>query len=64
MKSRSCMANDERELIRRLQATETSAFRELVESHKQRVFNLAYDLLGNAQDAEDVSQETFIKVFR
>lgn len=58
------MANDERELIRRLQAAETSAFRELVESHKQRVFSLAYGLLGNAQDAEDVSQEAFIKVYR
>jgi RNA polymerase sigma-70 factor (ECF subfamily) len=58
------MANDERELIRRLQAAEISAFRELVENHKQRLFNLAYDLLGNAQDAEDVSQEAFIKVFR
>ncbi len=58
------MANDEKELIRRLQAAETSAFRELVESHKQRLFNLAFGLLGNAQEAEDISQEAFIKVFR
>ncbi len=58
------MANDERELIQRLQARETSAFRELVESHQQRLFNVAYDLLGNAQDAEDASQEAFIKVYR
>lgn len=58
------MASDERELIRRLQASEASAFRELVENHKQRLFNLAYDLLGNAQDAEDVSQEAFVKVYR
>jgi RNA polymerase sigma-70 factor (ECF subfamily) len=34
-----------------------------VESHKHRLFNLAYDLLGNAHDAEDVSQEAFIKVY-
>lgn len=58
------MANDEKELIRRLQAGETSAFRELVENHKRALFNLAYDLLGNAQDAEDISQEAFIKVYR
>ncbi|MCG3120054.1 MAG: ECF RNA polymerase sigma factor SigW [bacterium] len=57
------MANDEKELIRRLQAGETSAFRELVENHKRALFNLAYDLLGNAQDAEDISQEAFIKVY-
>jgi RNA polymerase sigma-70 factor (ECF subfamily) len=58
------MANDEKELIRRLQAGEASAFRVLVENHKRALFNLAYDLLGNAQDAEDISQEAFIKVYR
>ena len=58
------MANDEKELIRRLQAGETSAFRVLVENHNRALFNLAYDLLGNAQDAEDISQEAFIKVYR
>jgi RNA polymerase sigma-70 factor (ECF subfamily) len=57
------MVIDQRELIQRLQAHEASAFRELVESHKHRLFNLAYDLLGNTHDAEDVSQETFIKVY-
>jgi RNA polymerase sigma-70 factor (ECF subfamily) len=58
------MANDEKELVRRLQAGETSAFRELVENHKRALFNLAYDLLGSAPDAEDISQEAFIKVYR
>jgi RNA polymerase sigma-70 factor (ECF subfamily) len=58
------MASDEKALIRRLQAGETSAFRELVENHKRALFNLAYDLLGNVQDAEDISQEAFIKVYR
>lgn len=58
------MASDETALIRRLQAGETSAFRELVENHKRALFNLAYDLLGNVQDAEDISQEAFVKVYR
>jgi RNA polymerase sigma-70 factor (ECF subfamily) len=58
------MASDEKALIRRLQSGETSAFRELVENHKRALFNLAYDLLRNAQDAEDISQEAFIKVYR
>ena len=58
------MIDNEVELVRRLQAGEVSAFRELVESHKQRVFALAYDLTGNTQDAEDLSQEAFIKVHR
>lgn len=54
---------DEVQLIRRLQSGESSAFRELVETHKRRVVALAFDLMGNLQDAEDVSQEAFIKVY-
>lgn len=56
------------ELIRRCQtesgpARET-AFAELFENYKDRVFNLAGRLLGNPADAEDVSQEAFVTVFR
>lgn len=57
------MMEDEVQLIRRLQSGESSAFRELVENHKRRVVALAFDLMGNLQDAEDVSQEAFIKVY-
>jgi len=37
---------------------------ELVREHGDRVYRLAYRLSGNAQDAEDLTQETFIRVFR
>mgnify|MGYP002651714543 CR=1 FL=1 len=37
---------------------------EIVEEHSARVYRLAYRLSGNAQDAEDLTQETFIRVFR
>ncbi len=36
----------------------------LVESHGQKVFNLAFRVTGNRQDAEDVVQETFLRVFQ
>ncbi len=39
-------------------------FREVVERHKRRVYYLALDLTGNHHDAEDLSQEVFIKVYR
>jgi RNA polymerase sigma-70 factor, ECF subfamily len=37
-------------------------FDALVEEHASRVFNLAFRITGNRQDAEDVAQETFLKV--
>ena len=55
---------DERDLIERLAAGERSAFREFVERYKKPVYKLAFDLTRNHLDAEDASQEVFIKVFR
>ena len=37
---------------------------ELVRQHADRVYRLAYRLSGNRHDAEDLTQETFIRVFR
>jgi len=37
---------------------------ELVRQHGDRVYRLAYRLSGDAQDAEDLTQDTFIRVFR
>jgi RNA polymerase sigma-70 factor (ECF subfamily) len=37
---------------------------EIVREHADRVYRLAYRLSGNQHDAEDLTQETFIRVFR
>jgi RNA polymerase sigma-70 factor, ECF subfamily len=55
---------DEQELIEGLARGDRAAFRTLVETHKKRVYFLALDIVGNPVDAEDVSQEVFLKVFR
>jgi RNA polymerase sigma-70 factor (ECF subfamily) len=39
------------------------AFGELVKAHQRRLYALGYDLMGNAADAEDVVQETFVKAW-
>src|SRR6201998_2227893 len=37
---------------------------EIVRSHSARVYRLAYRLTGNQHDAEDLTQEVFVRVFR
>jgi len=55
---------DDIELMRRAAAGEAGAFHALVDRHAQRLFRLAVSLVGNAVDAEDVLQETFIGALR
>jgi len=40
------------------------AWEDVVREHGDRVYRLAYRLAGNSHDAEDITQETFIRVFR
>jgi RNA polymerase sigma-70 factor (ECF subfamily) len=54
-------------LVRRCQQTlpdDTRAFEQLVALYKDRVFAVAYRLMGNRDDAEDQAQEAFLKVYR
>jgi RNA polymerase sigma-70 factor (ECF subfamily) len=43
---------------------EKSAFRELFERYRSRAYRIAYRFLGNNEDALDVVQEAFVKVYR
>lgn len=53
----------ELELIQRLKSGDGIAFRELVESRQSLVFNTVLGFLQNREDAEDVTQDVFVKVF-
>lgn len=55
---------DEHLLIDRAQRGDMEAFRELVERSKVKIYRLAYDLTGNRHDAEDLSQDVFLKAYR
>ena len=52
---------DERELIQKAQAGDFEAFTTLVNANKNKIYALALKMTANAQDAEDVVQETFLK---
>ncbi|HTP79418.1 MAG TPA: RNA polymerase sigma factor [Bacteroidota bacterium] len=56
--------NNEAQLIERVRKGEEGAFRELVECHMKRAYNVAFGFLGDHEAAEDVTQEAFINVYR
>jgi len=55
---------DEADLIRAAQRGDSSAFESLVQTYDQAVLRLACNLLRNEQDAFDIYQETFLRVYR
>jgi RNA polymerase sigma-70 factor (ECF subfamily) len=57
-------AADDRTLIERAQAGDRSAFELLVQRYDRQVLRLALNVLGSAEDARDVYQETFLKIYR
>jgi RNA polymerase sigma-70 factor (ECF subfamily) len=52
------------EFVRRCQRGDMAAFGELVRRHQQPVFNFCVRFLKNAEDAEDIAQETFVQAYR
>jgi RNA polymerase sigma-70 factor (ECF subfamily) len=51
------------ELVEQAQKGNIDAFKKLVTKHKRNVYNLAFDLTRHKEDAEDVSQDVFIRAF-
>lgn len=52
------------ELVTRAQGGEEKAFETLFDQHKQRVYALCLRMIGNTAEAEDLTQEAFLQVFR
>jgi len=53
---------EEQALIERCKSGEARAFDELVERYQKRVYNFAFGIAGNQDDANDVAQEAFVRV--
>jgi RNA polymerase sigma-70 factor (ECF subfamily) len=54
----------ERRLIERTLAGDDAAFGQLIERHQRSVFNIAYRMLGNREEAGDIAQEAFWRAYR
>jgi RNA polymerase sigma-70 factor (ECF subfamily) len=55
--------SEEAALVRRIQARDEMAFREIVERYQAKVFSIIYGILRNHNDAEDIAQQVFSKVY-
>ena len=56
--------NDELAWIAQAQKGNDEAFTQLVEAYQTHVYNLCYRMLGEAEAAEDASQETFLRAYQ
>ena len=55
--------NVEKDLLRRAKRGDVQAFENLIAGHERKVYNTAYRFFNNAEDAMDITQEIFIKIY-
>ena len=55
---------NEAELIRAVAEGDETAFKELINLYQGPIHNFAFRFLGDADEAKDVAQETFLRIFR
>jgi RNA polymerase sigma-70 factor, ECF subfamily len=56
-------STEEAALVRRVQAQDELAFREIVDRYQTKVFSIIYGILRNRNDAEDIAQQVFAKIY-
>jgi RNA polymerase sigma factor (sigma-70 family) len=62
--SRPGNSSSDEDLIIKVQGGEASSFDQLIERYKGRLYGVLYNMLGNHEDAADLSQEVFLKAFK
>ena len=58
------LRNDDRDYVNRIIDGEERAFNELVNKYYGNVYNLAYRMLNNADDAKEIAQDAFVKIHK
>ncbi|MCH8021169.1 RNA polymerase sigma factor [candidate division KSB1 bacterium] len=58
------MSHDEKALIKKAQRGNILAFESLVKNYDRQVLQLAYNMVNNTQDAEDIYQEVLVRVYK
>ena len=57
------LEQDWSQMIRRCMDGDSGAWAEMVRTHQKRVYGLCYRFTGNAADAEDLTQDVFLKIY-
>jgi len=57
------MADSDKRLVRKAKSGDRRAFGKLVDKYHYKILYLAFDLVGNYEDAKDLAQEVFIRAF-
>lgn len=55
---------EDRQLVRRAQEGDLRAFDELIQRYQERVYGTIYHMTSNHEDANDLTQETFVKAYK
>jgi len=64
MKGKTKVRDEDFELVQAINNGRTDLFQTLVEKYQQKLYNFGMRMCGEARDAEDLVQETFLNVFR
>lgn len=57
------LTRPDRDLVERCRGRDAAAFDEVVDRHKAKIYNYLYRMMGNAADAEDLTQEVFVRLY-
>jgi RNA polymerase sigma-70 factor (ECF subfamily) len=57
------LTHSDTSLIARCQKADVTAFNEIVARYKGKIYNYVYRMTGNAEDAEDLTQEVFVRMY-
>ncbi|AUS98714.1 RNA polymerase subunit sigma-24 [Clostridium thermosuccinogenes] len=58
------MSDREKDLLKKARNGDIEAFEQLIEDYQKRVFNIALRMIGNYDDANELAQEVFIRIFK
>lgn len=57
------LTRSDRDLVERCRDRDGAAFNEVVDRYKTKVYNYLFRMMGNAADAEDLTQEVFVRLY-